>query len=187
MPIATFIAGGNGRADQRFFEMDCTTQITPMMDNKLTKHPVEAGSNITDHVVIENNRFSIEGVITNAPVFVAQKNILGETGKRTQIAYDALEELRNSRSTFTLVTEFKSYPNCVITSLTMEKDGTFDALKVKVDIEQIRVVRTEFVLFVAPEKVDDSTSTKHSGRGQTLTEVLSNSKVAEVFRDTSGD
>lgn len=184
MAITYLIAGGTANADLSFFEMDATTSVQPSMDNEITKHPVELGSEITDHVVNKNKSFSVEGVVTNAPVFVSRKNIIEGQGRRTEVAYKALEELRDKRTPFTLVTEFRSYPNCVIRSLVLPTLQTHDALSVQMVVEQIRVVSTEFVLFVEPEKRDDSTDTQHNGKGQTE-EFKLGSRLGELlFFDT---
>lgn len=187
MALTYIIAGGDPSSvasGRPFIEMDATISLSPTMSGKVTKHPVEDGSKIADHVVIENKRFSVDGYVSNAPVFLTRGNVLGvPSQRRTQIAYDTFETMFDNKVVFTLVTEFKSYPNCIITSLNMPKTGSVDSLHVQMEVEQIRVVSSKFVLFVAPEAKDDSTDTQHGGKGQT-NEINFLSRVIELIGDT---
>lgn len=47
------------------FEIDATVSMSHERSASPTKSPIESGSNITDHITLENNKLSIEGVITN--------------------------------------------------------------------------------------------------------------------------
>lgn len=53
-------------------EIDATTTMSHERSATPTKNPIETGSNVTDHIILDNNKLSIEGVITNNPITLIQ-------------------------------------------------------------------------------------------------------------------
>lgn len=47
---------------------DVVTEETHELSNTVTEHEVEAGANISDHVRIDLNKFSVSGYVSNAPL-----------------------------------------------------------------------------------------------------------------------
>lgn len=62
------------------FEIDATISMNHERSANPTKNPVESGVNVADHVTLENNRLSIEGIVTNNPLTLIQSitSLLGE-------------------------------------------------------------------------------------------------------------
>jgi len=54
------------------FEIDATVSMVHERSASPTKSPIESGNLITDHVVLENNRLVIEGVVTDNPFTIIQ-------------------------------------------------------------------------------------------------------------------
>lgn len=46
--------------------LDATLEFSRQYSADVTKHPTETGSNITDHVIMQNPKFRVRGVITDA-------------------------------------------------------------------------------------------------------------------------
>lgn len=175
MAITTIIAGGKSDSDRTVFVFDALTDKQIQYDNDITKHPVEAGSDITDHVVNKNTKIQMVGVITNTPVeglidSISQNREVEESGNRVQQAYDLLKELRQSKRPFTVVTEVDSFPTCLISSLAFPEEpgkSNLDALEVKMDLEQVRIVDSE-ELFLSETTEEDSRKTNHEGSEDTV-------------------
>ena len=52
--------------------IDCTVTETHTSTATVTEHPVESGSNITDHIRPEPVQLSVNGIITNTPIGAQQ-------------------------------------------------------------------------------------------------------------------
>lgn len=191
-----FIAGSFVYPSPVFIEMDATVEIAHNFKSQITKHPVESGSKITDHVRPENASFSVKGYVSNHHVApVVQGNVLGDNGKRTKIAYDYLRNMQKNSVPFTMVTELDSYPNCVIEDLNIPvtaKNG--EAIEINLRIEQLRVVSPEFLnTGIVAEKAGDSEGTANGGTASTSSTggvLLSTPRLFgydNVFVDPLGD
>lgn len=175
MAITTIIAGGTSGSERTVFVFDALTDKQIQYDSDITKHPVEAGSDITDHVVNKNTKIQMVGVITNTPVeglidSISQNRDVEDSGNRVQQAYDLLKQLRQSKRPFTVVTEVDTFPTCLISSLSFPEEpgkSNLDALEVKMDLEQVRIVGSE-ELFLSEVQEDDSRRTTHEGSKDTL-------------------
>lgn len=51
--------------DLQTITLDSITNVSESYSAKATSHPVERGAPITDHIVLENNKFSISGVVSD--------------------------------------------------------------------------------------------------------------------------
>lgn len=50
--------------------LDATTSLSLEDTNTITEHPVEDGSNMSDHIRPDNDTIALEGVISNTPVYL---------------------------------------------------------------------------------------------------------------------
>lgn len=165
-----FIAGSFVYPSAVFIELDATVEITHNFRSQITEHPVETGSKVTDHVRPENRSFSIKGYVSNHHVTpVVQGNVLGDTGKRTKIAYDYLNDMWLNSVPFTMVSELDSYPNCVIEDLNIPvtaKNG--EAVELNIKLKQLRLVSPEYLnTAITVAKAGDSEGTKNGGTSST--------------------
>jgi hypothetical protein len=115
----------------------------------VTRHPVEQGADITDHVREEPDGLSLEGVISNTPTAT---NLLGggtpqvPSPTRAESAYGALFALKEAREPVTVYTSKNDYEDMVITSLERTRDApTGDSVIVSMKFEKIRVVESREV------------------------------------------
>lgn len=173
MATVLFLAGGRAQAGPSF-SMDCYTDISSNFTARVTKHPVEGGSDISDHVITENAIFELKGYVSNHPVAKQNTNWPGtiplEGGDRVSTAYAELKKLYRGRAPFTLVTSYDTFPNCVITMMGIEERSGFsteDAIEVNLSIEQIRVFASESIV-VGVAAVLDIPDQKKSGGGSVV-------------------
>ena len=53
---------------QGFIYLDAVTTYTKDMDGKVTSFPVDSGANISDHFISQNQKFTLEGVISDVDI-----------------------------------------------------------------------------------------------------------------------
>lgn len=186
MATTVLIAGSFVYPDSPFIEMDATTEISHNFTSRVSEHPVEVGADISDHVRDENPSFDVKGYVSNHHILpVRQGNVLGDTGKRTQIAYNQIRDMQKRNIPFTLVTEFESFPNCVIVSnnIPVSADKA-EAIEINLQIKQLRIVSVEYLntsINIAEDKSGDSEGTNNQGTESTE-ELEPFSRVIRVFK-----
>ena len=167
-----FIAGSFVYPDLPFIEMDATTEVSHNFTARVSEHPVEVGADITDHVRAENPTFDIKGYVSNHHIMDVQAgNVIGNDGKRTQIVYDYLRDMYNRSIPFTLVTEFESFTNCVITDLNIPVTADkAEAVEINLKVKKLRLVAVEYLntsVTIAEDKSGDSEGTRNGGTEST--------------------
>lgn len=146
------------------FEIDVTVEENHSMTSQVTDNPVEGGSTINDHIINDPKQITLTGVVSNTPIAIFG---IGSSESRTQDAFEALEELRDSRITFDLLTGFKLYRNCAFTDLQMPKVRA-GVLRFSAAFKQLTIVRTELATIPADAVEDpELASGTDAGRQQT--------------------
>jgi hypothetical protein len=151
-------------------EIDATPSITHERVATVTKFPVEDGTNISDHMTLNNKTVSLECVITNQPssflrsVFSAAisshvraklDNVITNVtvpsiitlatspNERVANSFKILNSLWENRIPFTVIAGLDVYDDIVITNLRFsESTKTKGALKFSITLEQIQVATT---------------------------------------------
>jgi hypothetical protein len=107
----------------------------------ITENPIEDGSIISDHIINEPYKLSIEGYVSNShPSILSFLNIFSFEDK-AKAAFDTLEELFENKELITVVTNLKVYNDMAIENLEIPKtveDG--DSLRFSMDLKEIRKV-----------------------------------------------
>lgn len=169
-----FIVQNKKREESREAEIklftDVTTSISHQFDNDVTAFPVERGKDITDNIRTRNNRFTVEGVVTDYALTQYKGNTVGYDGiaSRRQDMYTHLMKIRNNKLKFTLVTGLDAYESCVIRSFSVPvAPDNASLFTFTIEIEQIREVYTSTVNIVVADvsvpKKDDAAKTSNKG------------------------
>ncbi len=66
--------------------VDATLSLTPTYGAKVTQHPVEKGSDITDHINLDNITISMEGFASETPVGFDPLNVLDASSFQGAVA-----------------------------------------------------------------------------------------------------
>jgi Dit-like phage tail protein len=107
-------------------ELDVIVNESVQTNSTITSNPVENGSDVNDHIIINPMTYSISGIVSNTKVgFLGGLNTLESFTSDTTPSQDAWEdllELQADRIPFTLVTNLKSYDNVVIENLATSQD-----------------------------------------------------------------
>lgn len=148
-------------------ELDLTIDEMHQRNAEVSDFPIESGGQIQDHISNGPRKLTITGFITDTPVEFGFA-----LSSRVQDAFDALEELYDSRTPFDVVSGLKSYKNMCFESLDMprKREG---ALQFTATLKQLTVVSSEYVAIpetkVKPDAKSTSTSKRDAGRKSTET------------------
>ena len=119
-------------------QMDVSPYQTHKFPSRITEHPVEDGSVISDHVTLLPTILEIDGRVSDASVALADTLF----GKGT--AQDALRELvrlQRNREPFTVVTGLAVYQNMLIENLEVPRDGTDGkSIRFSMTIKEVQIV-----------------------------------------------
>lgn len=143
---------------------------------KITSFEVEENSAISDHIVLEPAKLTIDGFVTNTPVGILQldsfvSKISGQPS-RVQTAYDLLVKLYTTKEPFTVVTGLEVYTNMFFEVLDIPDKPEFgQSLRFTADLKQLRFVSSKTVaieesqLKDSPEGLSDQAqSTRDVGK-----------------------
>jgi len=182
--------------------LDCTVTETHTATSTVTKHPVESGSNITDHIRPEPVQLSITGIVSDTPIGAREvQRAIEIGGVSVQIkqqetptsptgfgraAWSKLDAMRLAAKPVTVLTRDKKYESMAIVSLTVPKEAkTGGALYFTAQFEQVRIVfnrSTKVVVAKAPK------SHKKQDTGKQPTAELAKPKnYSSEMRDFAGD
>lgn len=108
-------------------ELDIIISESATATAKVTENPVEFGSNINDHIIIEPMTFSTQGVVSDISSsiigqFTRTPTVFNRGNSKSREAWEALLELHASRQPFSLVQGLREYQNVVILSINERQD-----------------------------------------------------------------
>ena len=151
------------------FELDLILSERHERRAEITNFPIEDGSPIADHVILQPERIELTGFITNTPVL-----ILGGLSfeDRAQNALDVLNELHVGRSLVTVVSELQVYEDMVFSELIYPRDArTGEALEFRGTLQKINKVSSELVLIPNVTSNDQASPEQDVGTQSTTLEV----------------
>jgi len=129
----------------------------------LTKHPVEAGADPTDHAREEPESLQLDGIFTNTPCSELDRQARGARSGEPGVPGYALEQLnrlyrlKSSRRAVRVATAWPTYLDMVLTSVDLPRDASMgDAVRVSLTFEEVRFVsstRVRLTLSARPSSV----------------------------------
>ena len=182
--------------------IDCTVTETHTATATVTKHPVESGANITDHIRPEPVQLSVTGIVSDTPIGSKQvQRAIDAGGAKVQItenetptsaagfgrtAWAKLEAIRVAAKPVKVTTRDRTYESMALTSLTVPKEAkNSGALYFTAQFEQVRIVfnrTTKVVVAKAPK------SHKKQDTGKQPTAAVEQPKsYSSELRDQAGD
>lgn len=116
----------------------------------VTSYPVENGADVSDHVQVKNNTFTLSGMITETPIRLMHDMLhsAGVNGTRISQAITYLDQIFDARQPITLVTEHKVYENVILSGISYDYKSEF-AMQFDLEFEQIRLVSKATVNVIA--------------------------------------
>jgi len=172
-----------------FLQLDATISESHTRTATITKNEIEDGSNVSDNVVLGNEKFEITGLISEAPfnrsdirdIALQVQNVgfnalgslvgsisggvlnnAGAIAKRVT-ALTQLENFWKNRYPFTVLTGLKKYENVLISEISIPvnaQDGK--SLRFTVRCESVRIVQSQTV------SIPKGATTKGAAAEQTI-------------------
>lgn len=172
--------------------------LSPMT---VTRNPVEAGSDITDHVIIQPTKLIIQGAVTDTPLGEAAlgqiiDSITGLFGTststnitRSQQAYEAFLVLKNNREPLEIDTRLKTYSNMVVSDISVPQDkDTSRMALMTITFEEIITTESATIDLLESDVADSVrksiTATVNKGRQQA--QDVSSTASSSVLKTVSG-
>lgn len=103
----------------------------------VTQHPVETGATIADHIVLQPERVTLEGFVTDSPTVAFASAQRG----RTQDAFFTLDRLYREREPVSVVTGYRVYESMVIVRLDMPRERPA-SMQFTIELQHVRVVES---------------------------------------------
>lgn len=149
-------------------EVDAVLDETHEWKNEVTMNPVETGSPVSDHIVLQPDSLRVRAFISNQTTslsanFMNSLNIFAPKAQsKTQTAFDFLYDAMKARTTFSVYTKNRLYSNMVLQTVTIPRTpANGDALEVAMEFVEIRKVETRIV------DIPDGIGNKKAGKGTT--------------------
>jgi len=158
MSITTLILGRKspGKIDQ--IQLDCVLRENHSFQNEVTNFPIEDGSQISDHIVRQPTRLTLDGFVTNSPVNllgIASNLIKGLGRERVETALTellviqegALDNAGNiTHKLITVATGLRTYNDMAMVSLNIPRDRTTgDTLRFTAEFVRVNIATSEIV------------------------------------------
>lgn len=135
-----------------FFRVDHTSNL------KVTDHPVESGSTISDHAYVE----PVEIIMEIGMSDVAGSLVPGQfddSWSRSVSAFKLLQQLQIDRELLFVHTRLRTYNNMIITSISAPDEAkTLFGLRVSVTLREVLITGTQVVPVSSAPQVTDSTN-----------------------------
>jgi hypothetical protein len=123
-------------------EWDVSENETHTSSSVVTDHPIEAGADVTDHVVDKADTIVLKLRQTNDPIMVPySEGFAGMSLLRAEDTYNLLLDLRAERTPFDVLTSLRIYGNCLIESIVTERNASLGrVVSLTVSLKQVKTV-----------------------------------------------
>lgn len=140
-----------------FLELDATLSERYQGDAVVTDHPVEEGSDITDHIRRSPERVDIEAQVSNHPI-VALASLRatpilpgGDPRQRAEEAFEFLRGIKDAGLLVDLSTTLADYENFALISLGVTRDkDTRNIVALSMSFREVQIALTQTVAAPAP-------------------------------------
>ncbi len=173
MGLTDLIFGGKSNARVGVIEFDASISEIHSDEVEITDHPVEVGSDVSDHIRKLPVTLELNGVVTNNPlVFLAsffakspKKNDLLPTQDRVGAAYDELRRIQDNGEQVDVATSLRDYTNMVIQSLSISRDAnTGNILDATITLREIIQAKSLSIELPIPTEVVNNTTSNEGNK-----------------------
>lgn len=130
------------------YEIDVAVVEEPSFTNEVTEHPVEAGSDVADHVNAKPVIVVVEGIVSDTPIGPladrrAADALEGEL-LPSDDAFSRLVAISEARQPVTVETSRRIFQNMVLESLSERRDASSgEAFRFRATFHQVRLVTNQ--------------------------------------------
>lgn len=146
-------------------------------DVTVTKHPIEIGADIADHVYVNPATINMKVIVSYTTTNSSDDpfaSTWSSGASRPQNAYRVLEEIKAAGKSFTVVTGMKIFTNMVLTSVSVDRDTTTaNVMIADLVLNEIFVVDTQLTVLPASKlSIPGSASQVNNGQVTTKAESI---------------
>lgn len=142
----------------RVLSFDAAISETHIGNAVTTDHPVEAGSDMTDHIQRTPEELQMVGIVSDTPVLFlaslrAQPAVTGgDSRNRAKDAYTFVKEIKDGGKLVRVSTSLRDYTNMAIVGLSVIRDKeTSRVVELTISLREILIATTEQVAAPEPE------------------------------------
>ncbi len=134
------------------FPLDMVETEQHDMSADVTKHPVESGATISDHVIFSPRELTLtNAVVSNTPLGSVALDPSRLIGKPASFAYERLKKVFTDKQPVTVITALEKYENMVLDKLTVPVEHkTFGGLVFTAHFTHIDIVLNRRVTVAVP-------------------------------------
>ncbi len=157
------------RANGTIIYFDTAESVVKSFPSKVTQHPIEDGSDISDHIISQPKKITVNGVISDASFmfqeddpFTQLSTVDGVTRRvaiagRSLAALTELEAINSAREVFQLETRDEVFTDMVFVAFNVPRNAqTGDAARVTFTAQQISTVQRRFATVPQAVNTDDA-------------------------------
>lgn len=142
-------------------EIEATLSEQHSMTATVSKFPVEGGAIVSDHIVNDPEKVSLECFISNTPIGK-------DSGNFAQDAFDQLKKLWEARELLDIVTQYKVYSDMAIIDISVPLNNkTGQAIQFTIDLIKIKKVQatsvTVYSQSLSPAVADQASTSLNLG------------------------
>lgn len=164
-----------GSIPTRVLEFDAVISEMHIGNAITSEHPVENGSDMTDHVQRTPEELQIVGLVSDTPIIILASlraepavSVGGDPQNRVHDAYAFLKEVKDTGQLVSVSTTLRDYTNMVIVGLVVPRDKDKGrVLEASLTLKEILIATTEQV--APPEPVSTSRASKTNQGRKTKT------------------
>lgn len=183
MAIVNFLFGNrvaSGFSIQGAASFDAQLTIDELHErtSTVTEHPIEDGSTISDHVIVNPERVRLTGFVTDAGTRDPERGA-------TQAAFDSLDRASTEGQIVQVITGRKTYNDMILVSADLPRERP-DSMQFSLEFMQLRLVTPEVVEGVlSADQVDQGdadTLQPEIDEGQSRTSSTEDAEAEQVER-----
>jgi len=165
------------------FRFDASLNEGISRSAEVTKHPVEQGADITDHVRVLPRTITIQGWVSNNPIQFAASQRTGPAPRSIVAdAYQALEQIMDAKTPVRVVTDLRNFDDMILANIDASRDkDTGQILDATITLEQIIIATTETVEPPNPVKKQRAKKKKEGKKVAKETTAPQDSLLANLF------
>lgn len=160
MAVTELIYGVPIRATVGVVQFDASISEVHSDSSEVTDHPVEEGSDITDHIRKLPSAIEINGRITNTPIVLLASvfakspivdNLVPSVGTRVFDGYQELLNIQAQGIIVDVITSLRDYENMAITNVQVNRDkDTGNVLDATISLREVVIANSISVSLPVP-------------------------------------
>lgn len=138
MSSCKVLLGPNGG---EVIESDLVVSGSPKMGCEVSKYPIENGSQLSDHVTLQNRGMTLELFFSSRP----DRNVQPAGPNRTENARRRLMLAAHRGEIVRVEWDYRTFYPAVLTSVSSPRDANSDGRWVTIEVEELQVAESETV------------------------------------------